>query len=172
MRKINVSEFCNQSNLNEDAFRDILETMNLSRDTRELDLEILEAIAQEIAQQNGTHLALNASVSTVNNSDKIAIKEAVSLTFEFYSQELAINDLQVVQLAAFINAQRQATAYETIHSAVISQRMTDYRTKTNSSLLSSIQAVEEVSDADFLAVRGFHTKTITKDSVLDEFLKM
>lgn len=172
MRKINVSEFCSQLNLDESAFRDIIETMNLSRDTAELGLETLEAIAQEIAQQNGTQLSLPASVSTINDSDKITIKEAVGLAFEFYPEALALNDLQVVQVAAFLTAERQADAFETIHSAVISQRLTAYRAKTNASLLANITAVQGVSDADFLEARGFQTTPTPSDSVLTELLKM
>ncbi|NEU76712.1 hypothetical protein PI95_030440 [Hassallia byssoidea VB512170] len=172
MRTINVSEFCVQSGINTDVFRDTIEAMKLDRNIEELGLDILEAIAQEIAQQNGTQLSLPAADKSVSESDKIVIKEAVGLAFEFYPELMALNDLQVVQVAAFLTAERQADAFETIHSAVINQRLTAYRTKTNASLLANITAVQGVSDADFLAARGFQMTKPQTDSALSELLKM
>ena len=172
MRTVNVSEFCIQSGINTDVFRDTIEAMKLDRNIEELGLDILEAIAQEIAQQNGTQLSLPADKSSVSESDKIAIKEAVGLAFEFYPELMALNDLQVIQVAAFLTAERQADAFETIHSTVINQRLNLYRAKINANLLANITAVKGVSDADFLGARGFQLSQTPTDSVLSELLKM
>lgn len=172
MRTVNVSDFCSQSNINIDVFRDTVEAMGLDRKTEELGLDILEAIAQEIAQQNGTQLALPAVKSTVDHNQKLVIQEAVSLAFEIYPESMALDDLQIVQLAAFLTAERQADAFENIHSTVISQRLNAYRAKTNASLLATVTGVKGASDVDFLEARGFQVTQKPTDSVLSELLKM
>lgn len=169
MRTINVTEFCNQSSINADVFRDTIEAMGLDRETEQLGLDVLEAIAQEIAQQNGTQLALPAVKSTIDDNQKLAIQDAVGLAFEVYPEALALDDLQIVQVAAFLTAERQMDAYETVHSAVVAQRLSEYRAKANAGLLNTINAVREVSDADFLAARGVsHAATHKASDVLSK----
>ena len=110
MRTVNITEFCNQSNLNADVFRDTIEVMGLNRQTEELGLDILEAIAEEIAQRNGTPLALPAANSTLSDREKLTIQDAVELAFEVYPERMALNNLQIMQVAAFLTAERQMDA--------------------------------------------------------------
>lgn len=173
MRSINVTEFCNHSNINADMFRDTIEAMGLDRNTEQLGLDVLEAIAAEIAEQNGSPLALPAADdSGLDHKHRLTIKEAVGLVFEVYPEQMALNDLQIIQVAAFLTAERQADAFEAVHSAVITQRLNEYREKANKGLLDAVNAVRGASDADFLAARGVSQKTQKKSTVLSQLLAM